>query len=705
MFKHGRKLKLQGQPIAVLSVLLDRPGELVTREELRKHLWPEDTFVDFEHSLNTHIKKLRQVFDDDAEKPRYIETLPRRGYRFIAQVEEVPAEAAVFANAASASTHAVAVLEPPAPAQLAELATPADPEPRSNRHRRIFVIAALLVLAIAAAAALYWVYRPRTPEVTASHKLANMGSHQVVEGLHPLATDGKYVYFRDSTGEVGRIGRISVNGGKVSYLDTAPLTKPEIYDIAGDGSELLLYDLSDEHGYLSYAFHLPDGPLKQVPGSRMQVLYVPLSNRLIQINWDDGQVYTESRDGKDTRKILRLPKEFLRNWDHSSFSVSPDGKRARFSIEGNEVWESNLDGSGQHRILRGLKEPMCCGSWAPDGNLFVFSSEGTQRDNLWAVTEGGFPFHRVLSSPVQLTDGPASFRYAAVSKDGRQIFAIGETKQAELNVYDAESGKFRPYLNGISAGFPDFSHDGQWVTYVSHPDGALWRSRMDGSEPLRLTDVALGRVINPRWSPDGRFIAFSAMDRDVRLKVYLIPADGGDPLLLVPGEFHSADPTWSPDGNSIAYGGRGGTGAATEIRILNLVTKETRILPGSLGLFGPRWSRDGRFIAAHSEKSNGLFVYSLESNHWTELPVPTQRVGWPAWSHDSRYLYAMAGTKIYRYSVPGGKPELVLAVKDSDILCPVFPWGYWFGLTADDRPLVLRNTGSDELYALDLKYR
>jgi DNA-binding winged helix-turn-helix (wHTH) protein len=76
LFKHGTKLKLQGQPIAVLALLLERPGELVTREEIRKHLWPEDTFVDFEHSLNTHIKKLRQVFDDDAETPRYIETLP-----------------------------------------------------------------------------------------------------------------------------------------------------------------------------------------------------------------------------------------------------------------------------------------------------------------------------------------------------------------------------------------------------------------------------------------------------------------------------------------------------------------------------------------------------------------------------------------------------------------------------------------------------
>ena len=89
LFKLGHKLNLHGQPIEVLSILLERPGEVVTREELCQRLWPEDTFVDFEHSLNTAIKKLRQALDDDPDAPRYIETLPKKGYRFIAQVEAV----------------------------------------------------------------------------------------------------------------------------------------------------------------------------------------------------------------------------------------------------------------------------------------------------------------------------------------------------------------------------------------------------------------------------------------------------------------------------------------------------------------------------------------------------------------------------------------------------------------------------------------
>ena len=85
--KRGVKLKLSGQAFKILAILVERPNELVTREELRERLWPADTFVDFEHGVNTSIKRLRQVVGDSAASPRYIETLPRRGYRFVSPVE------------------------------------------------------------------------------------------------------------------------------------------------------------------------------------------------------------------------------------------------------------------------------------------------------------------------------------------------------------------------------------------------------------------------------------------------------------------------------------------------------------------------------------------------------------------------------------------------------------------------------------------
>src|SRR6266545_1303789 len=87
--EHGGKVKVQGQPVQILAMLLEQPGQLVTRDELKNKLWPGDTFVDFEHSLNAAVKRLRQALHDSAENPRYVETLARRGYRFIAEVDVV----------------------------------------------------------------------------------------------------------------------------------------------------------------------------------------------------------------------------------------------------------------------------------------------------------------------------------------------------------------------------------------------------------------------------------------------------------------------------------------------------------------------------------------------------------------------------------------------------------------------------------------
>jgi DNA-binding winged helix-turn-helix (wHTH) protein len=115
LYRAGRKIRLQVQPFHVLAMLLERAGQVVAREDLQKRLWPTDTFVDFDHSLNTAIKKLRQALSDDKKKPRFIETLPKRGYRFIGTVEQpaglpgralpaVPSAASSLAETATASS-------------------------------------------------------------------------------------------------------------------------------------------------------------------------------------------------------------------------------------------------------------------------------------------------------------------------------------------------------------------------------------------------------------------------------------------------------------------------------------------------------------------------------------------------------------------------------------------------------------------------
>src|SRR3954470_21746417 len=108
--KDGVRLRLQDQPFAVLAVMLEHPGELLTRDELRDRLWPNGTFVDFEHGLNAAVKRLRSVLGDSAERPRFVETLHRRGYRFIAKVERVNGHGSYALPAAGDDRHRIAVL-------------------------------------------------------------------------------------------------------------------------------------------------------------------------------------------------------------------------------------------------------------------------------------------------------------------------------------------------------------------------------------------------------------------------------------------------------------------------------------------------------------------------------------------------------------------------------------------------------------------
>ena len=121
LWKFGTRLKLVGQPFEILTVLLRRPGELVTREELGQRLWPSDTFVDFNHGLNAAVNKLREALGDSADAPRYVETLPRRGYRFIAAIEWLHAKPEVPA------VRAVAMPTAEVPARLARPPQPAIP--------------------------------------------------------------------------------------------------------------------------------------------------------------------------------------------------------------------------------------------------------------------------------------------------------------------------------------------------------------------------------------------------------------------------------------------------------------------------------------------------------------------------------------------------------------------------------------------------
>jgi Tol biopolymer transport system component len=290
-------------------------------------------------------------------------------------------------------------------------------------------------------------------------------------------------------------------------------------------------------------------------------------------------------------------------------------------------------------------------------------------------------------------------------KDGKKLFVVGRTYRGELTRYDAKSGQFSPFLSGISAEYLDFSKDGQWVAYTSYPDGTIWRSKLDGSERLQLTYPPLYAVM-PRWSPDGKQIIFFEFPESSSkpARMYQIPAEGGSPKILLPDDpHHQQDPNWSPDGTKIIFAGDANDAAnaasAPAIRVLDLGTHQVSALPGSQNLFSPRWSPDGKYIVAITSDSTRLMIFDVQAQSCTELAKGS--MGWLNLSKDGQYVYVLdfngAGA-VLRTRISDHKTEKVADLTNMVI---TGRFGGGLALAPDDSPLLLRDTGTQDIYALD----
>ena len=217
--KSGLRIKLQEQPFQILALLLERPGEVITREELRQRLWPSDTFVDFDHSLNSAIKKLRQALGDDSDNPRFVETLPRRGYRII-----VPVKGGVPSSGLPAAE------VPPA--------TPPESSAGKNLLKRTGVIAGVVVLALICVA--FWRSQPQPPTVTNIVQITNDGKAK--NPINPPVTDGVHLYFTEGTPDTtgSGIAQVSAAGGETTWITTTLQDVWAVSPVSPDRSELLV---------------------------------------------------------------------------------------------------------------------------------------------------------------------------------------------------------------------------------------------------------------------------------------------------------------------------------------------------------------------------------------------------------------------------------------------------------------------------------
>ena len=414
---------------------------------------------------------------------------------------------------------------------------------------RKWVLASVAVIALAAAVLLLWGARSLpAPRILNTTQL----THDDMPKTRVL-TDGARLYITETQGNKQILVQASTAGGETSQIPT-PFGSIGISDIAPDHSHLLAADIiGTEAAEQGWILPLPSGPprrLGEVFGHYAG--YSPDGQQIVFAR--DFDLYLANSEGLNIRKLVSLPGQAF------YLVYSLDGRRIRFTLSdpkdnSSSIWEVQSDGSNLHPVLRGWHDPSseCCGFWSKDGRYYFFISNLTTVSNLWVIREPSGIFQRSSSAPFQLTAGPMSFPLAAGSPNGKRIFADGFVPRGELIRYDGKTRDFKPFLGGISAGEVDFSRDGKWVVYVSYPDRALWRSRIDGSDRLQLTQPPISAFL-PHWSPDGTQIAFIDTQAGKLWKTFLVSAQGGQPVEMLPEQEAEADAHWSPDGKKIVFG-------------------------------------------------------------------------------------------------------------------------------------------------------
>ena len=705
-----RKL-LRGNEIVALTpkafdtllLLVRNSGHLLEKDELLSMLWP-DSFVE-EGSLSNNIFLLRKALGED---PAYIETVPRRGYRFVGAVRQFPR---------AAPTHLERPLEVSVPGDpTARLAATPTRRP-SSRTLRIWAGAAAMVGAVAITSILVPILRaPPAPKVLRYVQITNDGVAKCTNDCFPLAgvSDGSRIYFTETPQGAWILAQTSVSGGEVVRLPASfrGAKYLAVLDISPDRSQLLVNAWNGpQYEAPLWVLHLPDGFARRL--GDLTVNDATWSPDGQTIAYSKGQdLLIAKADGSGSRRLATLPGLTLPGFIFN-LRWSPDARVLRFTAIKDQLgslWEVSADGTNLHPLFAAGNSPRgnnrtdeCCGAWTPDGKYFVYNSIRDGLATIRALRESHGLFRGTRSEPVQLTAGPMHFWGPSPSVDGKRLFVVGQQPRGELMRYDSASRQFVTFLSGISAEGLDFSRDGKWVAYVTFPEGVLWRSRVDGSERLQLTGLSMKASL-PRWSPDGKRIVFSASTPGKAWKISLIPADGGSPEQLIPGEnYDEFDANWSPDGESLVFGERGWT-LTSSIYVLNLHTRQVSTLPGPKGLFSPRWSPDGRFISVTSYDMAKMLLFDLATQKWNELDGAHVH-NYPMWSRDAKYLYFSDPNEnaipFYRLRVADRKLERVTnANLPKGVASGTF--GVWTGLAPDNSPLLLRDTSMQEIYALDV---
>jgi sugar lactone lactonase YvrE len=314
---------------------------------------------------------------------------------------------------------------------------------------------------------------------------------------------------------------------------------------------------------------------------------------------------------------------------------------------------------------------------------------------------------------VQLSSGEPIFSSQVEFRHSRTFYAVGTTPLGQLQRFDFSLRAWVPHLGGISAQSVEYSRDGQRLVYTTYPEGELWICNADGSDPVQLIRAPMLADIG-RWSPDDRMIAFTGKSGPGQpWRIYLVDPTGGNVRAATPKESRAGDFAWMANGRKLVFAAPTARFATEEhyLRLLDLATGEIIKFPGSDGLYSPRLSPDNSTLAAQVWPSQELVVYRFSERVWTKLARPGPGItDWESWSRDGESIWYWDGLngRIVRCHVRENKHEEMLKLKYEEMLTAkpeemAGLVGYWFNLTPNDEPMILRRRDIQQIYAFDWK--
>ena len=629
--KGERRIRLQEQPFQILLMLLEHPGELVTRDEICKRLWPSGTIVEFEHSVATAIKKLRQALDDEAESPRYVETLPRRGFRFI------------FPEVDSAGAAEEPSAAPPPVMTSGEEASEAAAAPLATaRGRRGWRRKALAGFAVALVCVLGWLawrflIAPRVPagETLDGSSMTQVTASPGVDRDPSLSPDGSLLaYSSDQSGSFEICVKSLAPGGRAMQLTSdngqnfQPAWSPDGKLIAYysqkrggiwlipalGGSARLLVDFGSSPAWS------PDGTkiaFQSVEsGDLGQTLYpnIPQSATLWIVASQGGAPVQLTRPGHPAS-------------GHGDPVWSPDGKRIVFSTMTTifqEIYSVSANGGEPRRLLPLTGFDLV---YAPNGRALYFLNSREESWHLMRVPLS--PAGDAAGAPEAIANtGNILYRHLRFSADGRfaafsQLSSASNLQSVRISPETAEAiGVPEPLTRDTTARklFPHFSPDGKKIAYVNFQyglDSTIWLADTDGKN-VRPLDTAPNHWFLG-WFPDSRRIAHTTRQNG-SIILESLDIDSGIKARLRDVDPNDSFPRLSPDGKQIAFN-------RWQDGVLNIWTEPVDGGPAKQLTFDkefigfPNWAPDGKSIGAQMQRNGDSHIVWIPSDGGTPIQL------------------------------------------------------------------------------------